>query len=322
MSMPPLDGFVQLGAIAYGRAAIRERVVRAWDDFLQVAGSVDMTAKSRLPGWRAHEICVHLGAWPEHQPVNGVLAAAREVQNGTPAGPPPDPDDVNAGVVSRHRAATREEVMAALRLARAQAADYLEGDEPRELDEVPVVSTVGPLPTLTILHAQIYELAVHGLDLHALGGRAPGPHLLDSGLAALTDAAGALAARVGIASTAGIGSEVGSWAFRSGRDGWQIGRWGESGRTSVGQAAGHDFSGKLPVRVQAPAATLLEASAARINPLKAVLTRRLKVHGLPGLLGLAPIVETVPGIPGGPALRVAAKGLASAGGALGRLTRH
>jgi hypothetical protein len=67
---------------------------------------------------------------------------------------------------------------------------------------------------------------------------------------------------------------------------------------------------------------LLEASAGRINPLKAVVTRRLKVHGLPGLLGLAPIVETVPGIPGGPALRVAAKGLASAGGALGRLTRH
>jgi hypothetical protein len=320
--MPPPEGFVELGAIAYGRATIRDRVVRAWDDFLRVADGVDMTAKSRLPGWRAHEICVHLGAWPEHQPVNGVLAAAREVLRGTPAGPPPDPDDVNAGVIGRHRDATRDEVMSALHLAREQAADYLAGDEPRELDEVPVVSTVGPLPTLTILHAQIYELAVHGLDLHALGGPAPGPSLLDSGLAALTDAAGALAARVGITSTAGIGSEVGSWAFHSGNDGWQIGRWGEDSRKGVGSAGTHDFTGKLPVRVHAPAATLLEASAARINPLKAVLTRRLKVHGLPGLLGLAPIVETVPGIPGGPALRVAAKGLASAGGALGRLTRH
>lgn len=310
---------MELGAIAYGRAAIRDRVVRAWDDFLRVADGVDMTARSRLPGWRAHEICVHLGAWPEHQPVNGVLAAAREVLRGTPPGPPPDPDDVNSGVITTHRQASRDDVMSALRLARKQAADYLEGDEPHELDQVPVVSTVGPLPTLTILHAQIYELAVHGLDLHALGGPAPGPSLLDGGLAALTDAAGALAARVGIASTAGIGSEVGSWAFHSGSEGWRIGRWGEGSRQDVGSP---DFAGKLPVRVHAPAAMLLEASAGRINPLKAVVTRRLKVHGLPGLLGLAPIVETVPGIPGGPALRVAAKGLASAGGALGRLTRH
>jgi hypothetical protein len=311
--MPPLERFVEFGAIAYGRATIRERVVRAWDDFLHVAEAVDLTAKSRLPGWRAHEICVHLGAWPEHQPVNGVLAAAREVLLGNVPDAPPDPDDVNSSVIDTHRSASREDVLAALRWAREQAAEYLAGDEPHELDSVPVVSTVGPLPTLTILHAQIYELAVHALDLQALGGPVPSRHLLDGGLAALTDATGALAARVGIASTAGIGSEVGSWAFRSGRDGWHIGRW---------DAKSRDFAGKLPVRVHAPAATLLEASAARINPLKAVVTRRLKVHGLPGLLGLAPIVETVPGIPGGAALRVAAKGLAGAGGALGRLTRH
>ncbi len=313
---------MELGAIAYGRGVIRERVVGAWDDFLRVAESVNLQARSRLPGWRAQEICVHLGAWPEHQPVNGVLAAAREVLDGSPPGDPPDPDDVNSSVIARHRGASRDEVMAALHLAREQAADYLEGDEPRELDDVPVVSTVGPLPTLTILHAQIYELAVHGLDLHALGGPAPAARLLDGGLAALTDATGALAARVGIASTAGIGSEVGSWAFRSGSDGWLIGRWGERGPARTSGAISPDFTGKLPVRVNAPAATLLEASAGRINPLRSVLTRRLKVHGLPGLLGLAPIVETVPGIPGGAALRVAAKALAGAGGALSHLTRH
>lgn len=318
--MPPLSGFVQLGAIAYGRAAIRERVLAAWDDFLRVAEGVNLDTRSRLPGWRAQEICIHLGSWPEHQPVNGVLAAAREVLAGAPPGEPPDPDDVNTSVIATHRQASRDEVMASLRLAREQAADYLEGDEPRELDEVPVVSTVGPLPALTILHAQIYELAVHGLDLHALGGPSPAPSLLDGGLAALTDATGALAARVGIASTAGIGSEVGSWAFRSSGEGWQIGRWGERRKPSTLESP--DFTGKLPVRVHAPAATLLEASAGRINPLKSVLTRRLKVHGLPGLLGLAPIVETVPGIPGGAALRVAARALAGAGGALSHLTRR
>ncbi len=72
-----------------------------------------------------------------------------------------------------------------------------------------MVSTVGPLPALTILHAQIYELAVHSLDLLAPAAARPaGATLLDGGLAALTDAAGALAARVGITSTAGIRTEV------------------------------------------------------------------------------------------------------------------
>ena len=74
--------------------------------------------------------------------------------------------------------------------------------------------------------------------------------------------------------------------------------------------------------MDATAAALLDASAARINPLVAVVTRRLRLHGLPGLLGLAPIVELVPGIPGAPVLRAAGRGLAGAGGVLSRLTRH
>ncbi len=310
--MPSANPFAELGAIAHGRAEIRERVVGAWDDFLRVAERVDLNAKSRLPGWRAQEICVHLGAWDDYQPVNGVIVAAREAKNGRRPEHPPDPDEGNAWIVEAHREASRDDVIGALTRARDQAAAYLKSDEPQEFDHVLVVSTVGPLPALTILHAQIYELAVHSLDLVSCGAPAPAGSLLDAGLAALTDAVGALAARVGIESTAGIRSEVGSWAFRSLGTGWQIGRWGQ-----------HElFNGKLPVRIESSAVTLLEASAGRVNPLKAVATRRLKVHGLPGLLGLAPIVETVPGIPGGPALRMAAKGLAGAGGALNRLTRR
>jgi uncharacterized protein (TIGR03083 family) len=318
--MPSLDDFAELGVIEHDRAEIRDRVVGAWDEFLRIAADVDLEARSRLPGWRAHEICVHLGSWEDYQPVNGVLAAARNALTGTVPKDAPDPDEGNQWVVESHRNAGRDEVLGALERARDQAAGYLEPTDPQELDKVLVVSTVGPLPALTIIHAQIYELAVHGLDLAACGAPRPDARLLDAGLAALTDAAGALAARVGITSTAGIRSEIGSWAFRSGSHGWQIGRWSRTG-SATDYSSAH-FSGKLPVRVDAPAATLLEASAGRINPLLAVATRRLKVHGLPGLLSLAPIVETVPGIPGGPALRMAARGLAGAGGALGRLTRR
>jgi uncharacterized protein (TIGR03083 family) len=314
--MPSLDDFAEFGVIEHPRGEIRDRVVGAWDEFLRIARDVDLDAPSRLPGWRAYEICVHLGSWDDYQPIKGVLSAARDAKRGKIPDRPPDLDTGAAIVIEAHPNASRTEVLDALQRNRDQAADYLKSTKPRALDRVLVVSPVGPLPTLTIIHAQIYELAVHGLDLAALGGPAPGADLLDAGLAALTDAAGAVAARVGISSTAGIRTEFGSWAFRTGTHGWEVGRWASPA------SAPEPFRGKLPVRVDAPASTLLDASAGRINPLKAVVTRRLKVHGLPGLMSLAPIVETVPGIPGGPALRMAAKGLAGAGGALGRLTRR
>ncbi len=336
LSMPSRPGFgeretssSQLGVIHQGRPAIRDRVVSAWNDFIAVARETDLSAKTRLPGWRAHEVCTHLGAWDDYEPVNGVLEAARQALSGAAPEGPRDPDDANSWVVQSHRDASRDDVIGALERARDSAAAYLDSPEPDELDEVMVVSTVGPLPALTIIHAQIYELAVHSLDLKAAGGPEPPGSLLDGGLAALTDTTGALAARVGISSLAGIRSDVGAWAFCSGESGWQIGRWSEPASKQARPAPNGDaasarrsFEGKLPVRIDAPAETLLEASAGRINPLRTVATRRIKVSGLPGLLGLAPIVEKVPGIPGGTALRVAAKGLAGAGGALGRLTRR
>jgi uncharacterized protein (TIGR03083 family) len=314
--MPSLDDFAEFGVIEHPRGEIRDRVVGAWDEFLRIARGVDLETPSRLPGWRAYEICVHLGSWSDYEPVNGVLSAAQAAKRGKTQDRPPDLDTSAAVVINAHRRESRSEVLNALQRNRDQAAAYLKSTKPRVLDRVLVVSPVGPLPTLTILHAQIYELAVHGLDLAACGAPTPGAALLDAGLAALNDAAGAVAARVGITSTAGIRTEFGSWAFRTGSHGWEVGHWSDASNAPA------RFGGKLPVRVDAPAAIILEASAGRINPLKAVVTRRLKVHGLPGLMSLAPIVETVPGIPGGPALRMAAKGLAGAGGALGRLSRR
>jgi hypothetical protein len=63
----------------------------------------------------------------------------------------------------------------------------------------------------------------------------------------------------------------------------------------------------------------LEAASGRINPVPAVARRRLKVHEIGGLLKLAPIVQAVPGIPGGPILQLAARTVGGAGGMLGRL---
>ena len=44
-----------------------------------------------------------------------------------------------------------------------------------------------------------------------------------------------------------------------------------------------------------------------------------RVHQLTGLLELAPIVQSAPGIPGGPILQLAARTVGGAGGLVGRL---
>jgi hypothetical protein len=73
--------------------------------------------------------------------------------------------------------------------------------------------------------------------------------------------------------------------------------------------------------VEASAELLLDAASGRINPVPAVARRKLKVHDVGGLLQLAPIVQAVPGIPGGPILQLAARTVGGAGGMLGRLFR-
>src|SRR3712207_9253163 len=80
---------------------------------------------------------------------------------------------------------------------RDATARYL-ADEPVELDTAPTVSVVGRLPLLSVVLGQAYELAVHGLDLESCGAAPPPTSVLGSGLAALTDVTGALAASCGI----------------------------------------------------------------------------------------------------------------------------
>jgi hypothetical protein len=61
-----------------------------------------------------------------------------------------------------------------------------------------------------------------------------------------------------------------------------------------------------------------EASSGRANPALLLARRKLRVHDMAGMLRLAPIVESTPGIPGGPLLQVAARTLSGAGGLIGR----
>jgi uncharacterized protein (TIGR03083 family) len=281
------------------RDEISGMVLGAWDAFIEQAATLDLDRRSRLPGWRAHEICVHLGSWEDHQALRDLIASARA---GGP-GEPPDPDAVNARVTAAHRSASREEVLAALRRNREATARYL-AEEPVELDTAPAVSVVGRVPLLSVVQGQAYELAVHWLDLVSCGAEPPPPEVLQAGLAALTDVTGALAADTGITGRVMLATPDGGWAFSADANGWQV------RRVPAGIIDGPAVEGAADL--------LLEAASGRINPVPAAARRALKVHEVGGLLQLAPIVQKVPGIPGGPILQLAARTVGGAGGILGR----
>jgi uncharacterized protein (TIGR03083 family) len=278
------------------------QVLDAWDAFLDVASQADLSRPSRLPGWTGRDVCVHLGAWEERTPLSGLVESARAGG----AGEAPDQDAENSALVAAHRDASDDEVLAALVRARDALEGFFESPLPAEIGRAPARSSLGPLPVLSLVHASTYELAVHALDLAPCGAPPPRAGLLDRGLASLLDVTGALAARSGIeARIAGVAPE-GGWAFSAGAHGWHLER-------------AHEVDG---AGVRGSAADLLDASAGRAALPTLLLTRRIVVSQLPHWMRLAPIVNEVPGLPGGAALRAGVGGVGRLGSALSRLGRR
>jgi hypothetical protein len=199
----------------------------------------------------------------------------------------------NEAVLEARAGAPRAELLAALRESRAEVAAFLEGDEVRRLGTRPVRSVLGPLPLTTLVAAAAYELAVHALDLAPAGAPPPSPGLLSAGLAALVDSTGGLAARCELTASAACVTPAGGWAFSAVPGAW----------TALELPAA---PGPWPT-VLGRADVLLDASAGRraVPPLLA--RRELRLQHVTGLLALAPIIETVPGLPGGPALQSAVR---------------
>jgi uncharacterized protein (TIGR03083 family) len=266
-------------------------VLESWDAFLGLVSEADLSASSRLKGWDVREIALHLGTWDGESALTQVLASLRSGD----AERLLDSDGFNATVVAAHRDASDDDVRAAVAQSRDAVAELLASDEARQRGGEPVSSVLGPMPLLTVVHAGCYELAVHGLDVaDAVDATCP-PELLRHGVAALTDSIGCLAAREGIDATIGISAEEAPWSFVAHADG----RWVTE--PIVGTAHGPRVSGS--------AEDLLEASAGRADPVRLVTLRQLKIKHIGGLLALTPIIDQVPGLPGGRGLKTAAKTL-------------
>ena len=287
----------ECGIASWEPADLAALLLPAWEEFADIAGTVDLDAPSRVRGWTARDVCVHLGSWPGARTLERMRAEAEadDLDLDDPRAGTFDQTSHNEAVLDARAAAPRAEVVAALRESREAVAAFLSSDEVRRLGLRRVRSVLGPLPLTTLVAAGAYELAVHALDLQPAGAPAPSPALLSAGLAALVDTTGALAARCELSASAACLAPEGGWAFASTPSSW----------TTLELPA---VPGPWPT-VLGDAAALLDASSGRRAVPPMLARRDLRVHHVAGLLALAPIVEAVPGLPGGGALRVAVRNL-------------
>lgn len=282
-----------------------EALLRAWDDFLDVvrAPTTDLDRPSRLTGLSGRDVLVHLGEWPDNHVVGAVLSSAAEGGHGTSE----PPGDGNAELIAAHRDATTEQVVEAVAAARDRLQRFFDGPEAATWGRALARSTVGPLPVLSLLHAATFELAVHALDLAPCGAPPPPGHLLDRGLAALVDITGSLSARADVDLDLTATSPVGGWRFATGpaARGWTTTCVPPGGFEGVG--------------VHGPATDLLDTAAGRTSLPQLLLGRRIHVQELSQWLRLAPLLDDLPGLPGGAALASAAAGLSGVAGGLSSL---
>ncbi|HEU4675986.1 MAG TPA: maleylpyruvate isomerase N-terminal domain-containing protein [Motilibacteraceae bacterium] len=285
--------------------AVAGSLLAAWDGFLVVAQHLadagGLSRPSRLPGWSARDVCVHLGSWPDAPVLERLLADGRAAADGgldgAELGAPLDVDGANEAVLAAHRDASDDEVMAALRAARERTVDFLDSPEARGLALAPTRTLLGPLPLLGHVGAAAYELAVHALDLGPAAAPAPSDDLLLAGLGALADVTGALCARSGVSATVAILTPLGGWAFGSRGPDWTTVQLGPDAAAST--LGWPSLEGAAPV--------VLDASAGRAAVPPLLLRRELRVHDVPGLLALVPVLDAVPGLPGGAALAAGAR---------------
>ncbi|MGW0660463.1 maleylpyruvate isomerase family mycothiol-dependent enzyme [Streptodolium elevatio] len=302
----PASEGAALGAASAPLAEQRARALLAWDAFRDLAAAADPDAPSRLPGWTGRAVVAHLASWPDEPLLARLLAEARGTRSADAE--PLDQDTANAALVEAHREATAAELLAALDDGRTRLVAAFDAVEREGIGLARTGSQVGPVPLLTQLGAIAYELAVHGADLVPCGAPEADPELVDAGLLALADITGALAARYGLTAESALVGPGGGWAFAADGGGWSV------RAVPAGKSTG-------PAVRASSAALLLDASAGRRSVPPLLVKRDLRLDNVPGLLALAPLLDRVPGLPGGPALNVAAGWLGGLGRAIGRFQR-
>jgi uncharacterized protein (TIGR03083 family) len=289
---------------------VRDLLAAAWDGLLDVAAACDPAAPTRLPGWTAREILVHLGQWEsDDDPLVALESDARAqiVRNED------DVDARNAGVLAAHHDAPMAEVQQALEAARARDLRFFDLPDAADVGRRLVETSIGPLPLAGKVFGHAFELAVHALDLTDGRSDHVPQELLNSGVAALVDVTGALAARSSIDTTIAVITPQGCWATGTStaveRSWTTVRLHGDVRPSALGWPA-----------VAGQAADVLEAASGRALAVQLIATRRLRVHRPAALLRLLPALESAPGLPGGSAVQASIQALGQAGRWAGRVS--
>ncbi len=296
---PPTPAPGERGLASHRPLEVAELLEPAWASLEAVAADLDLDAPTRVEGTTVRTALVRLATWEGEDALDRRVAAARRgvVEPGE------DHATRQARLLASHGDTGREELLEALRRSRTSTSAYLLGDDVAQTGTAWVSSVVGDLPLTGLVVARAYELALTALDLVAAGAPEPAPEVLTAGLAALVDVTGALAARHGLSTAFAVRTPVAGWVVGA-RDGdWTTARIGPGDRDAAQQWAG----------VAGTAADVLDASAGRRPAAQLLLSRRLRAHDVPALLQLLPVVEGVPGLPGGGAVRAAVRLVAGAG---------
>lgn len=292
----------ECGVSSNDPAGAAARTLASWDDFIALAAKADLSAVARAKGRLGREVVLPLGAWAQTRSLAQVLDDAAAGRTAEPV----DLERAEREVIAAHSRAGDCEVVDALRVAREDLAKFLASSPPAEVLLAVTASPLGPLPVLTLLHAAAYQLAVCALDLEPCGVTAP-TRLLERGVVALVDTTGALAARQGIAGSITAVMPGSVWGFAAAGGAWRTARLRRAGGPPQGPA------------VQAAARVIIDITSGRnLNVTGLWRDGSLVTHDLAGLVRLTPVLEQVPGIPGGTALRAASKALSGVGRILGR----
>lgn len=289
-------------------ASVTELVTGAWDALIGLAAAVDLDAPAGAEGLPARDLLVPLGAWDDR---HGLTRREQDVHSVRVA-PADDEAARVAALRAEHHDAGRAELLAALESARSRARAVLTAPDADTVGLRWVPSAVGDLPLTGLVVAQTLQLALTGLDLAPVAGTTVDPRLLEAGTGALVDVTGALAGRHGITTAFAVSTPEARWATGALGGDWTTLR----------------LDADRPVRdlpwpgVAGTGPDVLAAASGRVPAVQLLVTRRLRVQGVPALVRLLPALDGVPGVPGGPALRAALRGLDEGGRVAGRLGRR
>jgi hypothetical protein len=303
--------------------------VRSWQQFrdslhqISAAGRFDTQLRSTSSNGRHHtvrDLAIGIGAWPQARTIPVICSEAAAGLVGDF-----DQDPLTDELRDRYSDHSDEEILAAVDQSVSDIEHWAEHAAIHADALLPVRSLLGTLPVLTLLHAASYQLAVYAIDIEASStAQLPMPpadaQLKFAGVAALVDVTGAIAGRQGVSAAIAARTPDGVVATRSAVASG-VGSW-----RTVTLPAGDVVAAPS---VTASTQTFIEVTTGRIGNIPALMLRRdLVLDDLQGLLHITPVLEGVPGLPGGAALRAATSSVramsnlgSSIGGRLGRMTQ-